>query len=76
MFQSSNIPFIPVQGTEMAILAKTPQEGHIYFATDTKKIYYPDVLNNSYLYEQLMYHQNQQVQGQPVLTEERQSYTY
>lgn len=49
MFQNSNIPFIPVQGTEIAILAKTPQKGHIYFATDTKKIYYPDVLNNSYI---------------------------
>lgn len=31
--------FIPVQGTELEIMSKGYHEGHLYFSTDTKKIY-------------------------------------
>ena len=39
--ENSKLPFIPVQGTEEKILSNSNQalEGHIYFATDTKKIF-------------------------------------
>ena len=36
------VPFIPVQGTESQILVSNDGkalEGHVYFATDTKKIF-------------------------------------
>ena len=34
--------FTPVRGTEASILSRLPEKGHVYFATDTKKIYYSD----------------------------------
>lgn len=34
--------FKPVRGTEASILATIPQKGYVYFATDTRKIYYSD----------------------------------
>ena len=34
--------FKPVRGTEASILATTPQKGYVYFAIDTRKIYYSD----------------------------------
>ena len=34
--------FTPVRGTEASILSKVPQAGYVYFALDTKKIYYSD----------------------------------
>ena len=35
----SSLSFYPVQGSESKIKAQTTQDGHIYFATDTGKIY-------------------------------------
>lgn len=37
--KQSNIVFTPIQGTEAQIMATNYREGHIYFATDSKKIY-------------------------------------
>ena len=34
--------FQPVRGTESSILAQTPRKGYVYFAIDTKKIFYSD----------------------------------
>ena len=34
--------FKPVRGTEATILATIPQKGYVYFATDTRKIFYSD----------------------------------
>jgi len=34
--------FTPIRGTEANILASTPTKGYVWFATDTKKIYYSD----------------------------------
>lgn len=34
--------FKPVRGTEASILSQTPQKGYVYFALDTKKIFYSD----------------------------------
>lgn len=34
--------FTPIRGTEAKILASTPTKGYVWFATDTKKIYYSD----------------------------------
>lgn len=34
--------FKPVRGTEASILSTIPQKGYVYFAIDTKKIYYSD----------------------------------
>ena len=34
--------FTPIRGTEASILASTPTKGYVWFATDTKKIYYSD----------------------------------
>lgn len=39
MNMQDKIPFRPVKGTEAAIAAMAYQEGYVYFATDTKKIY-------------------------------------
>lgn len=36
---SNKIPFIPVYGTEDKISNQSYSEGHVYFSTDTKKIY-------------------------------------
>ena len=47
MIERNAIPFQPVVGTEAKILAQTPTFGHVWFAKDTKKIYYSD--GNSFL---------------------------
>jgi hypothetical protein len=43
----NRLPFRPVIGTNEQILKQVPQPGYVWFATDTKKIYYSD--NNSFL---------------------------
>ena len=43
MNKSENrIPFHPAVGTESIILKQEPREGWVWFATDSKKIYYSD----------------------------------
>ena len=39
---SEKLPFRPVVGSDSAILNSNPSEGYVWFATDTKKIYYSD----------------------------------
>lgn len=39
---NNKLPFRPVIGTSEQILKQTPQPGYVWFATDTKKIYYSD----------------------------------
>jgi len=34
--------FKPIRGTEASILSQVPQKGYVFFALDTKKIYYGD----------------------------------
>lgn len=41
--------FRPVLGTEEKILETSPSEGYLYFATDTKKIFYGDMRNKSFI---------------------------
>lgn len=36
------LPFRPVIGSNAKILNSTPTAGYVWFATDTKKIYYSD----------------------------------
>jgi hypothetical protein len=36
------LPFHPVIGTNELILKQTPYPGYLWFATDSKKIYYSD----------------------------------
>jgi hypothetical protein len=36
------LPFRPVVGTDSKILHSEPSAGYVWFATDTKKIYYSD----------------------------------
>ena len=38
--RKSENTFIPIRGTEAKILAEQPIKGAVYFATDTKKIFY------------------------------------
>ena len=39
---NEKLPFRPVVGSNEAILNSNPREGYVWFATDTKKIYYSD----------------------------------
>ena len=39
---ANKIPFVPARGTEKDILSNTPIEGMVWFATDTRKVYYSD----------------------------------
>ena len=39
---SNLLPFHPVIGTNAQILSQTPSAGYVWFATDSKKIYYSD----------------------------------
>lgn len=39
MGNERSVPFVPIRGSESAIKAMKYNEGYIYFATDTKKIY-------------------------------------
>ena len=45
MNQISTDRFTPIRGTESQILASDPVRGYVWFAIDTKKIYYSDGLN-------------------------------
>ena len=38
--RDDRLPFKVVRGTEDKIMSQKCQEGYIYFATDTKKIYF------------------------------------
>ena len=39
LIQTEKVPFVPIVGTNEKIMGLEQNEGHIYFATDTKKIY-------------------------------------
>ena len=47
---AGNVPFHPVKGTESEIFNNyEPTEGYVYFALDTKRIFYGDEKNNQFL---------------------------
>jgi len=39
---NSKVPFIPIRGKEDSIFNEPPDEGKVWFAIDTHKIYYSD----------------------------------
>lgn len=42
---ANRVPFLPIRGLEKNILSNNPIDGGIWFATDTRKIYYSDGSN-------------------------------